>query len=214
MNMVKLKKKEVIFIIGLLIAITLNFIAFLFDKEIIKFIASLRNSFFDYIFISVAFVTNIIVIFIFITVLFLWRGKKKRWIPVLWLSLGLTTLVSYIFKIIIQRPRPFQTGVVSVFIVVFDFIKNSANTWNYSFPSFQAMAVFAVLPLFNKEFKRFRWFWLAFAGLVALSRVYFGAHYMSDIISGGIIGYLIGIFLVWFEERYCFGERIIKKVRI
>ena len=76
------------------------------------------------------------------------------------------------------------------------------------------MLVFAALPLLNKEFKKFRYIWLIFALLVGFSRAYFGVHYLSDVFTGAIIGYLIGLSMVMIEEKYGVGKKLMKKFRI
>jgi undecaprenyl-diphosphatase len=123
-------------------------------------------------------------------------------------------LVSYVLKSWVHRLRPFQEGFVSVLAIVFNLMKDNFNTWNFSFPSFQAMLVFSALPLLNKQFKKFRYIWFIFACLVAFSRVYFGVHYLSDVMAGAIIGYLIGLIMVKVEEKYSIGQKVMKKLKI
>jgi len=62
--------------------------------------------------------------------------------------------------------------------------------------------VFSALPILNKKFNKLKYIWLVFACLVAFSRVYFGVHYMSDVLTGALVGYLIGLSAVWIEEKY------------
>ena len=76
------------------------------------------------------------------------------------------------------------------------------------------MLVFSALPILNKEFKIFKYIWFIFACLVAFSRAYFGIHYLSDILAGAIIGYLIGYLMVLVEEKYGFGLKLMKKFKI
>ena len=106
-----------------------------------------------------------------------------------------SVVVGYVLKMIFQRPRPFQAGFVEAFLI------ESFSKWNYSFPSFQSMLVFSALPILNKEFPRFKYFWIFFAVGVAFSRVYFGVHYFSDVLAGGFLGLLIGM-LVVHKENY------------
>jgi len=209
----KFKKRGVYFYI-FFILIILTIITFLYDVQIIKFIASLRNDFFDYTLLSIAFASNVFIIFFFLTTLFLWKERKRRWILPLWLAGFISFIVSYIIKIGIHRPRPFQTKIVSVLGIIFNFIKDNFNTWNFSFPSFQAMLVFSAVPLLNKEFKKFKYIWFIFACLVAFSRVYFGVHYLSDVLAGSIIGYFIGILMVKLEEKYALGKELTKKFKL
>ena len=74
------------------------------------------------------------------------------------------------------------------------------------------MLVFCAIPILDKEFPKLKYFWIAFAVLVAFSRIYFGLHFLSDVIAGGLIGYLIGIFIVNLEKEKKFGEKIYGKI--
>lgn len=206
--------KKIRFILGLAIAVILTLIVFLNDVIIIKFIESLRNYYLDYIFLSVTFASNTIIIFFFLTSLFLWKEHKRKWIFPLWLTLLFSAIIDFFLKVLVKRPRPFQGGIVSVLQIAFYFMKDNFNTWNFSFPSFQAMLVFAALPLLNKEFKKFRYIWIIFACLVGFSRAYLGVHYLSDVLSGAIIGYLIGYSMLLIEEKYKIGLSLMKRLRI
>ena len=206
--------KKRVFVSIILIGIILTLVSFIYDSEIISFISLLRSFYLDYLFISIAFASQSIIIFFVLTSLFLWQEHKRKWIFPLWLTLALSIIISYIVKVLIHRPRPFQAGVVSVLGLGVYLMKNSFLTWNFSFPSFQAMLVFSALPILDKEFPKFKYIWLIFACFVALSRVYFGLHYMSDVITGAIIGYLLGALLVYAEGRYKLGGKIMKKMKI
>ncbi len=203
-----------IFIVATAIFIVLTAMAYLYDAEIIKFVSSLRSGVLDYLLLSINFLGSEFIVFFFLTSLFLWQEHKRRWILPLWLSSFLSTAVSYLIKILIARPRPFQSGIVSVLQIDFHFLKDNFNTWNFSFPSFQAMLVFSALPFLGREFKKFRHVWIVFACLVAFSRVYFGVHYLSDVMAGAIIGYLIGYVLVVAEEKLSCGENLMRKLKI
>jgi len=127
----------------------------------------------------------------------------------LWITLGLSVAVSFLLKIAVQRQRPFQLGLVSVLPIL---EKASHEIWNSSFPSFQSMLVFCAVPILSKEFPKFKYVWISFACLVAFSRIYFGLHFLSDVIAGGLIGYLLGLVIVKAEERYKLGEKIWKRI--
>ena len=206
--------KKIRFIIGLLIAVILTLIVFLNDILIIRFIEGLRNYYLDYILLSITFASNTMIIFFFLTSLFLWKEHKRRWIFPLWMTVFFSAAISFFIKILVKRPRPFQEGIISTLQIAFYFMKNNFNTWNFSFPSFQALLVFAALPLLNKEFKKFRYIWVIFACLVGFSRAYFGVHYLSDVLSGAIIGYLIGYSMLLIEEKYKIGLSLMKKLKI
>jgi undecaprenyl-diphosphatase len=178
------------------------------DSEIVKGISLIRNSLLNDFFLGITF-NSTIIIFFFLTSLFLWQEHKRKYILPLWLTLGSSAVISFILKVIVQRPRPFQLGIVSVLPVL---EKSSHLIWNFSFPSFQAMLAFCAIPILSKEFPRFKYMWIVFAGLVAFSRVYFGLHFLSDVIVGGLIGYLLGLNIIKIEKENKFGEKIYKKV--
>jgi undecaprenyl-diphosphatase len=207
------RKKTIIFIV-LSMIILLTIITYLFDVPIVKFVESIRSDSLDYLFLSITFASNVFIIFFFLTTLFLWKEHKRRWILPLWFASFFSVLTSYVLKVFVHRHRPFQAGWVSVLSIAFNFMRDNFNTWNFSFPSFQAMLVFSAVPLLNKEFKNFRYIWIIFACFVAFSRVYFGVHYLSDVMAGALIGYLIGVAVVKIEEKYSFGKKVIKKLKI
>ena len=187
-------------IFGILAAI----ISFIFDEKIIQGISLFRNNFLNDFFLGITFVSSEVVIFFFLKSLFLWKEYKRRWILPLWLTLFLSVAVSSILKFGIHRARPFQQGLVSVLPIL---EKSSHLIWNFSFPSFQAMLAFCAVPILAKEFPRFKYIWIVFAGLVAFSRVYFGLHFLSDVIAGGLIGLILGWAIISLEKKYKFGEK-------
>ncbi len=195
-------------VIGMLLLASI-FLSLYFDKDLIKLSSLLRNSFLDNFFLFITFVSSELIICFVLTSLFLWRENKRGWIIPLWLSLGISAVISFILKILVQRERPFQFDIVSL---ISKLQEASFSTWNWSFPSFQSALVFCAIPILNKEFPKLKKFWLIFAVLVAFSRVYFGVHFVSDVICGGILGYLIGMMILKLENESSFGKRIYEKV--
>jgi undecaprenyl-diphosphatase len=75
---------------------------------------------------------------------------------------------------------------------------------DFSFPSGHAMLAFCAIPILNREFPKLKYAWIVFACLVAFSRVYFGVHFMSDVIAGALIGYCLGELIVAVKTRKIF----------
>lgn len=96
-------------------------------------------------------------------------------------------------KHLVHRPRPFagQTETVRV-------ISDSALHLNHngSFPSGHASNAFMIAVLLAGRFRRGRWAIFGVASLVALSRVYLGVHYPSDVIAGACLGLVITCFML------------------
>jgi undecaprenyl-diphosphatase len=199
-------KKRGKIILGVVI---LTIICFYVDKFIINLFSFIKNDYFDSFFIGLTLISSEIFIFFLLTSLFLWQENKRRWIFPLWITLFLSAVISFLIKFIIQRPRPFQEGIIKIMDV---FQNMNFEVWNFSFPSFQTMFVFCSLPILSKEFPRLKYIWIVLASLVGISRVYFGLHFMSDVLAGGLIGYLIGLWVINWEEENKVGLRMYRKV--
>lgn len=191
------------------IAVVLILVSLYFDSQIVRGVSLIRNSFLDNFFIGVTTASSALIIFFILTSLFLWQEKKRKWILPLWLTLAASTVLVFLLKITVRRPRPYQLGIVTALPM----LQEAAHSvWDFSFPSFQAMLAFCAIPILNKEFPKFKYAWIAFACLVAFSRVYFGVHFLSDVIAGSLIGFLIGVIIVKAEKEYKFTERILKRI--
>lgn len=79
-----------------------------------------------------------------------------------------------------------------------------------SFPSSHAVNNFAGAWVLAHYLPKAKWAFFSLAGLVALSRVYVGVHYPSDVIGGGLIGIAVGYVMVKALEAV---ERLVKSRR-
>ena len=179
-----MKPKAIIIILTVLLALS-----FFLDDAIIDSMDHVRNDVFDSFFSWATNFGNVIVIFIIVTTLFMWRERKQEYILPLWLSFILSIAISYIFKFIVSRQR-----LIPTFIPFF-------GLYDYSFPSTHATVIFTSLPIIAKEYPKIKWFWLVLGIFVVTGRVYFHIHYFSDIVAGALLGYLIGHFILEYEEK-------------
>jgi 4-amino-4-deoxy-L-arabinose transferase-like glycosyltransferase/membrane-associated phospholipid phosphatase len=67
-----------------------------------------------------------------------------------------------------------------------------------SFPSGHAITTFALAALLERTFPRGRIFFYSVALVISFSRIYLGAHFVSDVVAGAILGALLGYLL----DRY------------
>ena len=184
-----MKKTYKSILIITIIGIILFLVSFYFDAKALLFMDMIKNPFLDYFLGAVTHFGSVFIVLIIMTTLFMWGERKKEWIPVLWSSFIISTLICIILKVIVARERPLE--LISFFSVL-----------NYSFPSLHATASFTAIGVLDREFPKFKWFWIMFAFVVAFSRIYLKVHYLSDVIFGAILGYAIGFIFVHLEERY------------
>lgn len=155
-----------------------------FELEIIKWLQSLRNDFLDFFF-EICTMLGEEVVLILVAGLIYWCYDKKigeKLGLVVFVSLGLNSVL----KLIIARPRPFQVD------SNIENLRPSTST-SYSMPSGHTQTAstlfFGVYYFIKKN-------WLLITAiivttLVAISRMYIGVHYLTDVLVGAGLGILI-----------------------
>ena len=133
------------------------------------------------------------------------RLRMKKWlcgVLILGASMGLSDLAAYRgIKVWVQRDRPEAAGVPIVLRT------NSHSGW--SFPSNHAANNFALARTVQILAPAYSIPAYGFASLVAFSRVYVGVHYPSDVLGGGVVGFLCASFVgalarrarAWWKRR-------------
>ncbi len=109
--------------------------------------------------------------------------RRRAWrvalhvLPALWLS---TMTVEYPVKRFFRRQRPFLAIVEAIVV--------GRKPGSFSFPSGHSAAAFAGASLLARQYPQAGRVFYCVAGLVAFSRVYLGAHYPGDVLTGGLLG--------------------------
>lgn len=113
-----------------------------------------------------------------------WRGSDRSHNRHVLVATGLSFLVglavNQIILLFVHRIRPYDGGITHLLI---------ARAADPSFPSDHATATFAIAAAFVLHgMRRIGLWFLAAAVLVAISRVYVGTHYVSDVLGGAMTG--------------------------
>jgi len=111
-------------------------------------------------------------------------------VPPLWFA---TMTVEYPIKYYFRRRRPFVDVVQAIAV--------GKKPGTFSFPSGHSAAAFAGAWLLRRHYPRLTLLWYAIAGLVGFSRIYLGAHYPGDVLSGARSGTAIAEASRWVIDK-------------
>jgi undecaprenyl-diphosphatase len=167
----------------------LGVLSFFFDRQILNVINLSKNLIFD----NSLWIFDSYLIFILLVLLILGlqiKNKDKKTSFNFILAMILTGLLVFFIKLLVARERPFE--LVEYFL--------NTGVQDYSFPSNHTAIIFAMLPFLIKEVRKLKYFWIILAVLVAYSRLYFGMHYLSDVIFGALIGLGAGYYMLSKKE--------------
>ena len=169
-------KKKLIILVTIL-----AFTSLLFDKQV----SLLIN--FDSAFLSIISSVSISLInqFTLLIISFL-ITKIKQWKTVIPIFFFLG-VIFMLFKFIIQRQRPFEV----LDLVIIKNIDYDFASWNTSFPSWHTATLAMLIPFVEKDKIRII-ILCTLIFFISFSRLFAGIHYLSDVLFGLLIGYLIG----------------------
>lgn len=141
------------------------------------------------------------VLWIILCLIMLIRKPTRRAGVTALLAMGICYLFNdCLIKNLICRPRPYDT-VEGLTILI-------AAPGSWSFPSGHACSSLAAANVWWRTLKR-RWLkilLLVLAVLMALSRLYVGVHYPSDVLVGALVG-TVGGQLVWLASEKLLARR-------
>ncbi len=132
--------------------------------------------------------------------IFLFGGQYGKKVAVLGLlALFLSSAAVFVLKYAIAEPRPFM---------VLNHVHLLTTESDYSFPSGHTTASFAGAVVIGKKYsfiikdKAYKLIYplIAFAAIIAFSRVYIGVHYPLDVIFGAVIGTAFALAVLRFEN--------------
>jgi undecaprenyl-diphosphatase len=130
------------------------------------------------------------------------RGRQAllQVVPPLWFA---TMTVEYPIKYYFRRRRPFIDVVQAIAV--------GRKPGTFSFPSGHSAAAFAGAWLLRRHYPRLAALWYAIAAVVGFSRIYLGAHYPGDVLSGALSGTAIAEAARWVIDK---GEEVEQPSRV
>ena len=174
-----------------------------FEIKLIEFLQAGRSQFFDTSFQVVSIAGSVIGV-IALSLFFLFYKRKLAFYYLF--TYGFVYLIVNALKHLIQRPRPFN--------VVLSIENLGDQVTGFAFPSGHAACATAIAiflgyflwQCFNKKSTRICIVTslAIYVGLVCLSRMYLGKHYLTDVLAGVIISAAVciaGLFFMNFVEK-------------
>ncbi len=162
-----------------------------FEADIIEFLQAGSNDFWLYFFKIVTLFGSWLGFALALLIVYF---KKKSFSYAFFLTFGCGVGLNFILKNIIMRPRPFVT---------WEGIMNLGGVAGYSMPSghsCSAMIIAVFISYLAIKYAKNRWtkvcvpiIMTLYFALIALSRIFLGAHYLTDVIAGGCEGLIVAI---------------------
>ncbi len=129
------------------------------------------------------------------------RRLMRRHLLLLLVGGVLASMLNRGIKQAVSAPRPGQVYEEELVegTVTIRFLEKTVPM-RKSYPSGHAMTAFYFMTYLSLAHRRFSWWALPAAALVALSRVYVGAHFPFDCLAGAIVG-SVTAWLIWRVQR-------------
>ena len=169
------------------------------EIEIIKWFQSNENAFLDTTFnILTQFGEDIFFVCMFLLLFWCVSYTSSFKFALFYM---VSVVINSLLKLIVKRPRPWHADAS---------ITNKLHATGYSFPSGHSQSIAAISTFFTYNvYTKTKSNWMKISAivisfvlcvLVAISRMYLGQHYLTDVICGLVIGVVLMLLLCLFEK--------------
>jgi membrane-associated phospholipid phosphatase len=128
----------------------------------------------------------------------LWLHDRARGAPGLIASVSIAGIVAELLKLVVRRERPSLHDGAYGFRAWSDRPLSSSG---FGFPSSHAVEAFAAAAVLGQLFPESRALWWALAVGCGLTRIMAGAHFVSDVVAGALLGALTATLLARSERH-------------
>ncbi len=161
------------------------------DAGIFRIFNNYHFSWLDTIMLPVTYCGNAVILLIAVAGIWLMKGKRLA------LQALLSIIAAGILVTVIKRMFPASRPLAALPAV--NMLGPLLRL--YSFPSGHTAAIFSLTVLVRQRFVKLAPLFWVVAIMVAVSRIYVGAHFPSDVISGAGIGYLAGVLMLMVNNK-------------
>ena len=170
-----------------------------FEADIIKFLQANAGSGWITFFQIITMFGSYLGFLIAFIIIFIRNRKLSYWLAI---TFAVGSVINFALKMIIARPRPFDT---------YSFISNLDGEDGFSMPSGHSLcsgmfATFLIYHLWQHKkdilTRTLGTICLSFFSmLIGFSRMILGVHYLTDVIVGIIVGIMFAIVAIWVYNR-------------
>ena len=153
------------------------------EKHLEHWIVGLRVDWLDQVFIALSWIGTVGAVWLAIAAVLAVLWRRPSIFVIVLAADALADLLAGAGKLIVQRHRPFETQL-------------GPHSSTHSFPSGHSATSFACATVLSMFAPRWRVPFFVLAALIALSRVYNGMHYPTDVLAGSVLGVLTALLLL------------------